>query len=48
MPLIELALADAADMDAVGRHLFERGVYVAMTPYPVVPREEVGFRRPHP
>jgi 8-amino-7-oxononanoate synthase len=44
VPLIELALADPADMDAVGRHLFDRGIYVAMTPYPVVPRAEVGFR----
>jgi hypothetical protein len=44
VPLTELALADPADMDAVGRHLFDRGIYVAMTPYPVVPRAEVGFR----
>jgi 8-amino-7-oxononanoate synthase len=44
VPLVELALADPADMDGVGRHLFERGIYVAMTPYPVVPRAEVGFR----
>ena len=44
VPLVELALADPADMDAVGRHLFDRGIYVAMTPYPVVPRAEVGFR----
>ena len=44
MPLTELALADPADMDAVGRHLFDRGIYVAVTPHPVVPRAEVGFR----
>ena len=43
-PLVELALADAADLDAVGRHLFDRGVYVTLAPYPVVPRKEVGFR----
>jgi len=42
-PLVELALADAADLDAVGRHLFDRGVYVTLAPYPVVPRKEAGF-----
>jgi 8-amino-7-oxononanoate synthase len=43
-PLVELALADSEDQHAVGRHLFDRGIYVTMAPYPVVPREEVGFR----
>ena len=43
-PLVELAIADPADLDAVGRHLFERGIYVTLAPYPVVPRKEVGFR----
>jgi 8-amino-7-oxononanoate synthase len=43
-PLVELALADPADLDAVGRHLFERGIYVTLAPYPVVPRKEAGFR----
>jgi 8-amino-7-oxononanoate synthase len=43
-PLVELSLADPEDQHAVGRHLFDRGVYVTMAPYPVVPREEVGFR----
>jgi 8-amino-7-oxononanoate synthase len=43
-PLVELALADPAAIYEVGHHLFESGIYVAMTPYPVVPREEVGFR----
>ena len=43
-PLVELALADADDLDAVGRHLFDRGIYVTLAPYPVVPRDEVGFR----
>jgi hypothetical protein len=28
----------------VGRHLFDRGIYVTLAPYPVVPRREVGFR----
>jgi 8-amino-7-oxononanoate synthase len=43
-PLVELAVADPADLDAVGRHLFERGIYVTLAPYPVVPRREAGFR----
>ena len=43
-PLVELALADAADLDAVGRHLFDRGIYVTLAPHPVVPRKEAGFR----
>ena len=44
LPLVELALADPAQLDAVGRHLFDRGIYVTLAPYPVVPRDEVGFR----
>jgi 8-amino-7-oxononanoate synthase len=43
-PLVELALADPEDLHPVGRHLFDRGIYVTLAPYPVVPREEVGFR----
>jgi 8-amino-7-oxononanoate synthase len=43
-PLVELALANAEDLDAVGRHLFDRGIYVTLAPYPVVPRREAGFR----
>ena len=44
LPLIELAIADPEDLHPVGRHLFDRGVYVTLAPYPVVPRDEVGFR----
>jgi 8-amino-7-oxononanoate synthase len=43
-PLVELALADPEDQHAVGRHLFDRGIHVTLAPYPVVPRDEVGFR----
>jgi 8-amino-7-oxononanoate synthase len=43
-PLVELALADPGDLDAVGRHLFDRGIYVTLAPYPAVPRAETGFR----
>jgi 8-amino-7-oxononanoate synthase len=43
-PLIELAIADPEDLHPVGRHLFDRGIYVTLAPFPVVPRDEVGFR----
>jgi 8-amino-7-oxononanoate synthase len=43
-PLIEIPLADADDLYAVGRYLIDHGVYVTLAPYPGVPRDEVGFR----
>jgi 8-amino-7-oxononanoate synthase len=43
-PIIEIPLADHEDIDAVGRFLFERGIYVTMAAYPLVPKNEVGFR----
>ena len=43
-PLIEIPLANHEDIDTVGRYLFDRGVYVTMAAYPLVPKEEVGFR----
>lgn len=43
-PLIEVPLADHEDIDAVGRHLFDRGIYATMAAYPLVPMDEVGFR----
>ncbi len=43
-PVIELPLANADDIDAVGRFLFDRGIYVTLAPYPLVPRAQVGFR----
>jgi retron-type reverse transcriptase len=43
-PIVELALADPGHLDAAGRHLFDRGIFVTMAPYPVVPCQEVGFR----
>jgi 8-amino-7-oxononanoate synthase len=43
-PIIEVPLARHQDIDAVGRFLFERGVYVTLAAYPLVPREEVGVR----
>jgi 8-amino-7-oxononanoate synthase len=43
-PIIEIPLRDHERIDAVGRFLFERGVYVTLAAYPLVPKDEVGFR----
>jgi len=43
-PIIEVPLARHEDVDAVGRFLFENGIYVTLAAYPLVPRDEVGFR----
>ena len=43
-PIIELPLGDADDIDAVGRFLFDRGIYVTLAAYPLVPKSQVGFR----
>jgi len=43
-PIIEVPLARHDDIDAVGRFLFENGIYVTLAAYPLVPRNEVGFR----
>jgi 8-amino-7-oxononanoate synthase len=43
-PIIEIPLRDHRRIDAVGRMLFDRGVYMTLAAYPLVPRDEVGFR----
>jgi 8-amino-7-oxononanoate synthase len=43
-PIVEIPLRDHTRIDAVGRFLFERGVYVTLAAYPLVPKAEVGFR----
>jgi 7-keto-8-aminopelargonate synthetase-like enzyme len=43
-PIIEVPLADADAIDEVGDLLFDRGIYATMAAYPLVPRDEVGFR----
>ena len=43
-PIIEIPLADADTVDEVGNVLFDRGIYATMAVYPLVPRDEVGFR----
>jgi 8-amino-7-oxononanoate synthase len=44
LPIIELPLADPDAVDAVGDELFARGIYATMAVYPLVPRDQVGFR----
>jgi 8-amino-7-oxononanoate synthase len=43
-PIVEVPLADADSVDDVGNLLFDRGIYATMAVYPLVPRDEVGFR----
>jgi 8-amino-7-oxononanoate synthase len=43
-PIVEVPLARHEDVDAVGRFLFDNGIYVTLAAYPLVPRSEVGFR----
>jgi 8-amino-7-oxononanoate synthase len=43
-PIVEIPLAHADDIDEVGEFLFDRGIYVTLAAYPLVPRNEVGFR----
>ena len=44
LPIIEVPLRDHQRIDAVGRFLFHHGVYVTLAAYPLVPKDEVGFR----
>jgi 8-amino-7-oxononanoate synthase len=43
-PIIEIPLAQAEQIGDVGRFLFDKGIYVTLAAYPLVPRDEVGFR----
>jgi 8-amino-7-oxononanoate synthase len=43
-PIVEIPLRDHGQIDAAGRFLFERGIYVTLAAYPLVPKHEVGFR----
>jgi 8-amino-7-oxononanoate synthase len=43
-PIIEIPLAEPERIKEVGDYLFNRGIYVTMAAYPLVPRNEVGFR----
>ena len=44
LPIIQVPLADPDRVSEVGDMLFDRGLYVTMCPYPIVPRREAGFR----
>ncbi|WP_306338077.1 pyridoxal phosphate-dependent aminotransferase family protein [Streptomyces sp. KL118A] len=44
LPIVEIPLADAADLDAVAGFLWQEGIYVTLAAYPLVPRDRVGFR----
>jgi len=44
LPIIELPLANPADIDAVGEFLFAHGIYVTLAAYPLVPHAQAGFR----
>ncbi len=44
LPIIELPLRRAEDLDAVGEFLFDSGIYVTLAAYPLVARRDVGFR----
>ena len=43
-PIVEVPLANHEEIDDVGRYLFEHGQYATMAAYPLVPKNEVGFR----
>jgi diguanylate cyclase (GGDEF)-like protein/PAS domain S-box-containing protein len=44
LPIVEVPLANADDLDAVAAFLWEEGIYVTLAAYPLVPRDRVGFR----
>jgi 8-amino-7-oxononanoate synthase len=44
LPIVEIPVADPDRIADVGRFLFEQGVYVTLAAFPLVPKDEVGFR----
>ncbi|MGW9388437.1 aminotransferase class I/II-fold pyridoxal phosphate-dependent enzyme [Streptomyces globisporus] len=44
LPIVEIVLSDASDLDAVADFLWDSGIYVTLAAYPLVPRARVGFR----
>ena len=44
LPIVEVPIARHEEIAEVGRLLFDRGIYVTLAAYPLVPREEVGIR----
>jgi 8-amino-7-oxononanoate synthase len=43
-PIVELPLAAGVDIDVVGKTLWDRGIYVTLAAYPLVPRNQLGIR----
>ncbi len=44
LPILEVPLADADDLNGVAQLLWDDGIYVTLAAYPLVPRDRVGFR----
>jgi 8-amino-7-oxononanoate synthase len=44
LPIIEVPLANHEEIDQAGMFLFENGAYVTLAAFPLVPKNEVGFR----
>jgi 8-amino-7-oxononanoate synthase len=44
LPIIEIPLVDGRDIDAVAKFLLTRGIYVTVAAYPLVAKDQVGFR----
>jgi 8-amino-7-oxononanoate synthase len=43
-PIIELPTRQGADIEEVAEVLWDRGIYVTLAAYPLVPRDQAGFR----
>src|SRR4029079_8646086 len=43
-PIVEIPLRHYDRIADVGRFLFDRGIYATLAAYPLVPKDEVGFR----
>jgi 8-amino-7-oxononanoate synthase len=43
-PVIEIPLHDGADLEFVSSLLWSHGIYVTLAAYPLVPRDQAGFR----
>ncbi len=43
-PIVEIPLASPEDVDRVTELLWREGIYVTVAAYPLVPRDQVGFR----
>jgi 8-amino-7-oxononanoate synthase len=44
LPIFEIPIRDHTRIAEVGQLLFDRGIYATLAAYPLVPKDEVGFR----